>query len=566
MIKVNEDLFHHIFYDFLISKAEKINDEEKRYFDYMIRNINKQIELVSNFMYSKDNAEEVLDDLKDNEKLYNKIDDRIRSAVTDKDLEKGSDIIEDFYKAGKENGASLLRSNGDKIWTRFDEDNLENLKKYNLGLIKDINSEVRGAIKEEIFTGIARSDNPRVIAENIKNIPEFEPLPNTGLTAYARAELIARTEVQRTLNEGHLQSYKDYGIKYVEIAPAPDACEECADWEGEVIDIDEANGLLPIHPNCRCRFIPITEGRDYGFTEEERNDPYTILPPDVSKLSYEDISTPEEAAIYYNVDYEPNKYITIDRSRFGDLNSYKGEVKAFYDKKFKTAIYVPESFNEEVLPVKRVLREYDKLPEIAKKNNTYIFFSPNEMSIRESFLGVSYTDGSKKCININLISILSSNNKDKICDNPINEIDRWETTLFHEAMHGVDLARNGGLRISTDPEYIQAVKNDDILFQKEGCSSYAEEYRNKILKVYNGDESIAENAGAFTEDVAEIGSMVIAAHNEGTEIHTMRNVSGVIQPVEWYIKRYPNRIRFIEKKLGYEDTVINEDNLLFKKE
>ncbi len=561
MIKVNEDLFHHIFYDFLISKAEKINDDEKKYFDYMIRNINKQIELVSNFMYSKDNADEVLEDLKDNEKLYSKIDDEIRRAVTDKDLEKGSDIIEYFYKKGKENGALLLRSNGDKIWTKFDEDNLENLKKYNLSLIKDINSEVRGAIKEEIFTGIARSDNPRVIAENIKNIPEFEPLPNTGLTAYGRAELIARTEVQRTLNEGHLQSYKDLGIKYVEIAPAPDACEECADWEGEVIDIDEANGLLPIHPNCRCRFIPITEGRDYGFTDEEINDPYMVLPPDVSNLSYEELSTPEEVAAYFG--YGVTNDVIYDNSNYIPNNSryisFKGETVKFYDKENNCELYIAKDYiKNRFVDYKEFVKEFNKLPDILKKKTNTILFSDSKIDKDGSFLGFNrwWYDapeyGSRRNINkidIGVQSILSKYDRNSSSD--VKDHNHWIPVLAHELGHSLDHHDKENMRqaLSGNWGYLNAIRKDPGKY----CTVYGKEHYLQIKKENSGaDQPTLWAKGAYSEDFAEAVSMTVGYHSEHPEKYVNYLPNGKVYNANDFAKMFPNRLKYIEKELGLE--------------
>lgn len=71
-----------------------------------------------------------------------------------------------------------------------------------------------------------------------------------------RAERIARTEAQWAISEGMRQQYDDVGITQVNISPAADACDECvAASEGNPYGIDEAEGLLPIHPNCRCVLV-----------------------------------------------------------------------------------------------------------------------------------------------------------------------------------------------------------------------------------------------------------------------------------------------------------------------
>lgn len=52
----------------------------------------------------------------------------------------------------------------------------------------------------------------------------------------------------------------------VKIVTAGDGlvCEECADWEGEIVSIEEAEEILPIHPNCRCTIVLPDTDEDVG--------------------------------------------------------------------------------------------------------------------------------------------------------------------------------------------------------------------------------------------------------------------------------------------------------------
>jgi SPP1 gp7 family putative phage head morphogenesis protein len=80
----------------------------------------------------------------------------------------------------------------------------------------------------------------------------------------SRAERIARTEIIRAHAAGQLGAMKGLGVKelgvQVEYSTAGDdqVCPECADLEGEVYDVDdpEIQDLIPLHPNCRCAWIP----------------------------------------------------------------------------------------------------------------------------------------------------------------------------------------------------------------------------------------------------------------------------------------------------------------------
>ncbi len=74
----------------------------------------------------------------------------------------------------------------------------------------------------------------------------------------ARAQLIARTEVIRSHSEGMLDSFEELGAEGVVVmaewmtAGDEKVCEICAPNEGKVMTVDEARGLIPYHPNCRC--------------------------------------------------------------------------------------------------------------------------------------------------------------------------------------------------------------------------------------------------------------------------------------------------------------------------
>ena len=39
-------------------------------------------------------------------------------------------------------------------------------------------------------------------------------------------------------------------------------CPECGGWEGIKMTIEEARGMIPLHPNCRCDWLPATKKSD----------------------------------------------------------------------------------------------------------------------------------------------------------------------------------------------------------------------------------------------------------------------------------------------------------------
>jgi len=78
-----------------------------------------------------------------------------------------------------------------------------------------------------------------------------------------RCDSIAKTEVSRSVNEGYLQALEQQDVfTTVTISSAADCCEECAAREGEEYTIEEAHGILPLHPRCRCAWTVVYEARE----------------------------------------------------------------------------------------------------------------------------------------------------------------------------------------------------------------------------------------------------------------------------------------------------------------
>lgn len=111
-------------------------------------------------------------------------------------------------------------------------------------------------ISRILARGIGEGRNPRDIARDL--VREVDISRN-------RARTIARTEVIGAHAEASLNSYKEAGLEGVRVkaewsTAGDDAvCPECEDMEGKEFNIDDAHGLIPLHPNCRCAFIPVVD-------------------------------------------------------------------------------------------------------------------------------------------------------------------------------------------------------------------------------------------------------------------------------------------------------------------
>jgi SPP1 gp7 family putative phage head morphogenesis protein len=83
--------------------------------------------------------------------------------------------------------------------------------------------------------------------------------------AIARAEKIARTELARAYAESTLDAYEQFGVSgvtgLVEFATAGDnlVCPKCQALSGRVLTVSEARGIIPVHVNCRCDWLPVVQ-------------------------------------------------------------------------------------------------------------------------------------------------------------------------------------------------------------------------------------------------------------------------------------------------------------------
>jgi SPP1 gp7 family putative phage head morphogenesis protein len=132
------------------------------------------------------------------------------------------------------------------------------------GVTSQMGSNMNRILSQGMIDGVGPTEIAKEMADNI------DSLTNT------RALLIARTETIFAHAEGQLDAFERLGVTELgvkaEWSTAGDdrVCEECADMEGKVFDAEDAHGLIPLHPNCRCAWIPAAAEAQ---KEEERPTP-----------------------------------------------------------------------------------------------------------------------------------------------------------------------------------------------------------------------------------------------------------------------------------------------------
>lgn len=127
--------------------------------------------------------------------------------------------------------------------------------------LEGITEAMSQQITRALIDGLTQGMSPRQITSLITD--------KVHAIGKERAKALARTEIIRAHAEGQLHSLEELGVEEVgvavEMATAGDykVCQKCKKLNGIVLTLAEARGLLPVHPNCRCAFLPANVGEDH---------------------------------------------------------------------------------------------------------------------------------------------------------------------------------------------------------------------------------------------------------------------------------------------------------------
>jgi SPP1 gp7 family putative phage head morphogenesis protein len=110
-------------------------------------------------------------------------------------------------------------------------------------------------ISRTLANGLAEGRGPMEIARSL-----VDRVEKIGVT---RARMLARTETIASHAQASLNTYEEAGLEGVQVeaefATAQDnkVCPECQALEGRTFTMQEAQGVIPVHPNCRCAWLPV---------------------------------------------------------------------------------------------------------------------------------------------------------------------------------------------------------------------------------------------------------------------------------------------------------------------
>ncbi len=180
--------------------------------------------------------------------------------------------IDSAYQKGLASAAAELRASGVKVSDRYiDSAFFRPVHADRVGMIYTrsysdlvgITDAMDTKISRVLAQGLAEGRSPLVIARDL-----VKQVEDIGIV---RARMLARTEVISAHADATINSYREAGLEGVNVrsewSTAGDelVCPECEDMEGKTFTLDEAEGMLPLHPNCRCAWIPVVldpEGKE----------------------------------------------------------------------------------------------------------------------------------------------------------------------------------------------------------------------------------------------------------------------------------------------------------------
>jgi SPP1 gp7 family putative phage head morphogenesis protein len=120
------------------------------------------------------------------------------------------------------------------------------------GITNEMDTKIARKLSQGLFDGLG-----------VKELSE-ELIMEVDISS-RRAEVLVRTEVMKAHNDAAIQTYFDAGLEGVQVqvewlTAGFNVCPDCADMADRVFSLDEIDGLLPLHPNCRCVPIPVIGG------------------------------------------------------------------------------------------------------------------------------------------------------------------------------------------------------------------------------------------------------------------------------------------------------------------
>lgn len=219
-------------------------------------------------------GEEVTANMLYQQNRYKKLQDLINEQIIKLGKTEEKEVAKSLLTAYKEAYEQTIKKYTTNFtWTILNENMAKqivyaNFKGANFSSrIWDNKSKLRARLEKSVIDSVLVGNSKDRAVKDIRQ---------TMGVGFNDADRIVRTEVQRVLNDGQRQTYKDRGADKVRWIVADDdrLCDECNSMlkggidKTDVYYIDEVPSV--VHPRCRCTFVEIADRSLFETPDEKR--------------------------------------------------------------------------------------------------------------------------------------------------------------------------------------------------------------------------------------------------------------------------------------------------------
>jgi SPP1 gp7 family putative phage head morphogenesis protein len=140
-------------------------------------------------------------------------------------------------------------------------------------------TDIMDAVISRILAqGMADGDGPELLARKMEAAINGSGLGDLGISdtfitdsidrhisAKRRAQMLAHTEMMRAYHRSSIQEYRSWADEGINVqaewntAGDNRVCDICKAMEGKIFSLEEIEGMIPLHPECRCITLPYIE-------------------------------------------------------------------------------------------------------------------------------------------------------------------------------------------------------------------------------------------------------------------------------------------------------------------
>jgi hypothetical protein len=124
--------------------------------------------------------------------------------------------------------------------------------------VKGVTSDMAAQLSRIVSDGLSNGDSAKQISKALTD--------QIARTNDSRVKRVVRSQIVHSNAEGNLDTLEDMGIQSVQglvefITTSGRPCPICAAKAGGVYTIAQARGIIPVHPNCQCDWVPVFTSR-----------------------------------------------------------------------------------------------------------------------------------------------------------------------------------------------------------------------------------------------------------------------------------------------------------------